>query len=686
MGKNQYNLRMNDTFYPGGSVTEAHNLDQLSINTIRMLSVDGVQAANSGHPGLPMGAAAMAYVLWMRHLKHNPRNPAWPDRDRFVLSAGHGSMLIYSLLHLTGYDLPLEELKNFRQWGSKTAGHPEYGLTPGLETTTGPLGQGFATGVGMAIAARHLGAVFNTGDHTIVSHYIYGIVSDGDLEEGVAAEAASLAGHLKLGEIIYLYDDNNISIEGDTDIAFTEDVGARFAAYDWHVQHVDGFDLEGIDQAIQNARLVTDRPSLIVARTTIGYGSPNRAGTAKSHGEPLGADEVKLTKQNLNWPLEPTFHIPDAALQNFRSAVERGAQAEAEWSERFSAYAAAHPEKAAQFTDQIAGKLPEGWDADLPTWEADPKGVATRKASEKALNAIAKRVPALMGGSADLAGSTNTLIEGAESFQPESPAGRNMHWGVREHAMVAAVNGMAQHGGLIPYGATFLVFSDYCRGAIRLSALMEAHTIQVFTHDSIGLGEDGPTHQPIEHLPALRAIPQFTLIRPADANETAQAWWVAMQHHGPVMLVLTRQNLPTVDRKKYASAEGLRRGGYVLGDCAGTPELILIATGSEVQHAVAAYEQLLGEGVKVRVVSMPSTNLFDLQDQEYRDAVLPPTVRKRIAIEAAHPMTWYKYVGLDGEIIGIEKFGASAPASVVFKEYGFTAENVVAKAKGLLGG
>ena len=666
-------------------MTEAQNLDELSINTIRMLAVDGVQAANSGHPGLPMGAAAMAYVLWMRHLKHNPANPKWHDRDRFVLSAGHGSMLIYSLLHLTGYDLPLEELKKFRQWGSKTAGHPEYGLTPGLETTTGPLGQGFATGVGMAIAARHLGAVFNTADHTIVSHYIYGIVSDGDLEEGVSAEAASLAGHLKLGEIIYLYDDNNISIEGDTDIAFTEDVGARFAAYDWHVQQVDGFDLDGIDLALRNARLVTDRPSLIVARTTIGYGSPNRAGSAKSHGEPLGADEVILTKQNLGWPLEPTFYIPDEALHNFRRSLENGAQAEQEWNERFESYAAAHPEQAAQFTAQMAGELPDGWDADLPVWAADPKGIATRKASEKALNAIAKRVPALMGGSADLAGSTNTLIAGAESFQAQTPKGRNMHWGVREHAMVAAVNGMAVHGGLIPYGATFLVFSDYCRGAIRLAALMEAHTIQVFTHDSIGLGEDGPTHQPIEHLAALRAIPQFTVVRPCDANETTEAWREAVQHHGPIMLVLSRQNLPTLDRTKYGAASGLRRGGYVLADSNGLPDVILIATGSEVQHAVAAYEQMTGEGLKVRVVSMPSTNLFDGQDQEYRDAVLPPTVRKRLAIEAAHPMTWYKYVGLDGDVIGIEKFGASAPADVVFKEYGFTAENVVARAKALLG-
>ena len=666
-------------------MTEAQNLDELSINTIRMLAVDGVQAANSGHPGLPMGAAAMAYVLWMRHLKHNPANPKWHDRDRFVLSAGHGSMLIYSLLHLTGYDLPLEELKKFRQWGSKTAGHPEYGLTPGLETTTGPLGQGFATGVGMAIAARHLGAVFNTADHTIVSHYIYGIVSDGDLEEGISAEAASLAGHLKLGEIIYLYDDNNISIEGDTDIAFTEDVGARFAAYDWHVQQVDGFDLDGIDLALRNARLVTDRPSLIVARTTIGYGSPNRAGSAKSHGEPLGADEVTLTKQNLGWPLEPTFYIPDEALHNFRRSLENGAQAEQEWNERFESYAAAHPEQAAQFTAQMAGELPDGWDADLPVWAADPKGIATRKASEKAINAIAKRVPALMGGSADLAGSTNTLIAGAESFQAQTPKGRNMHWGVREHAMVAAVNGMAVHGGLIPYGATFLVFSDYCRGAIRLAALMEAHTIQVFTHDSIGLGEDGPTHQPIEHLAALRAIPQFTVVRPCDANETTEAWREAVQHHGPIMLVLSRQNLPTLDRTKYGAASGLRRGGYVLADSDGLPDVILIATGSEVQHAVAAYEQMTGEGLKVRVVSMPSTNLFDGQDQEYRDAVLPPTVRKRLAIEAAHPMTWYKYVGLDGDVIGIEKFGASAPADVVFKEYGFTAENVVARAKALLG-
>lgn len=665
-------------------MTDTHTIDQLAINTIRTLSIDGVQAADSGHPGLPMGAAAMAYVLWTRHLKHNPRNPHWADRDRFILSAGHGSMLLYSLLHLTGYDLPLDELKNFRQWGSKTPGHPEYHHTVGVETTTGPLGQGFATGVGMAIAARHLAATFNTPDHVIVSHYIYAIVSDGDLQEGVAAEAASLAGHLKLGELVYLYDDNDISIEGDTDIAFTEDVGARFEAYGWHVQHVDGLDIEAVDEALSNAKLVRDRPSLIVARTTIGYGSPNRAGTAKAHGEPLGEDELKLTKQALNWPLEPTFYIPDEALAHFRQAVDKGAELENEWNERFAKYAEAFGDKAAEFTARMNGQLPDGWDNDLPMWDADPKGIATRKASEKALNAIAKNLPALMGGSADLAGSTNTLIAGAESFQAQTPRGRNMHWGIREHAMVAAVNGMALHGGVIPYGATFLVFSDYCRPAIRLSALMNLHTIQVFTHDSIGLGEDGPTHQPIEHLAALRVIPQLTVMRPCDANETAQAWKFAIEHQGPTILALTRQNLPILDRSTYGNADGLHKGGYILAD-SDDPELIMIATGSEVQHAIAAYEQLTSDGAKVRVVSMPSTTLFDAQDAAYRESVLPSSVRKRIAIEAAHPQSWYKYVGTDGIIIGIDHFGASAPIKVLMQEFGFTAENVINKAKELLG-
>ena len=665
-------------------MTDTHTIDQLAINTIRTLSIDGVQAADSGHPGLPMGAAAMAYVLWTRHLKHNPRNPHWADRDRFILSAGHGSMLLYSLLHLTGYDLPLDELKNFRQWGSKTPGHPEYHHTVGVETTTGPLGQGFATGVGMAIAARHLAATFNTPDHVIVSHYIYAIVSDGDLQEGVAAEAASLAGHLKLGELVYLYDDNDISIEGDTDIAFTEDVGARFEAYGWHVQHVDGLDIEAVDEALSNAKLVRDRPSLIVARTTIGYGSPNRAGTAKAHGEPLGEDELKLTKQALNWPLEPTFYIPDEALAHFRQAVDKGSELENEWNERFANYAEAFGDKAAEFTARMNGQLPDGWDNDLPTWDADPKGIATRKASEKALNAIAKNLPALMGGSADLAGSTNTLIAGAESFQAQTPRGRNMHWGIREHAMVAAVNGMALHGGVIPYGATFLVFSDYCRPAIRLSALMNLHTIQVFTHDSIGLGEDGPTHQPIEHLAALRVIPQLTVMRPCDANETAQAWKFAIEHQGPTILALTRQNLPILDRSTYGNADGLHKGGYILAD-SDDPELIMIATGSEVQHAIAAYEQLTSDGAKVRVVSMPSTTLFDAQDAAYRESVLPSSVRKRIAIEAAHPQSWYKYVGTDGIIIGIDHFGASAPIKVLMQEFGFTAENVINKAKELLG-
>ncbi|XSG75733.1 transketolase [Herpetosiphon llansteffanensis] len=668
-------------------MTQAHTLDELAINTIRMLAVDGVQAANSGHPGLPMGAAAMAYVLWTRHLKHNPANPDWADRDRFVLSAGHGSMLLYSLLHLTGYsDMALDDLKNFRQWHSKTAGHPEYGYAAGIETTTGPLGQGFATGVGMAIAARHLAGTFNQPELEIVKHHIYAIVSDGDLEEGISAEAASLAGHLKLGELVYLYDDNEISIEGDTSIAFTEDVPARFRAYGWHVQEIDGLDTEQVDAALTAAKAVTDQPSLIVAHTVIGFGSPNRAGTAKAHGSPLGPDEVKLTKEALGWPLEPTFYIPEEVSSHFRQALTNGAAAEQAWNELFERYAAAHPEKAADFKQRMSGELPDGWDSTLPVWEADAKGVATRKSSEAALNALAEQIPALIGGSADLAESTFTLIEHAESFQPATPQGRNMHWGIREHAMVAAVNGMALHGGTIPYGATFLVFSDYCRASIRLAALMGIRTIQVFTHDSIGVGEDGPTHQPIEHIPALRIIPNLNVLRPGDANETSQAWRVAVTHKGPSLLALTRQNLPTLDRSRYASAEGVAQGGYVLADSDGQPELIIIATGSELQHAVAAYEQLSGEGVKVRVVSMPSTFLFDAQSAEYRESVLPKAVTKRIAIEAAHPVTWYKYVGTDGDIIGIDHFGASAPINVLMKEFGFTAENLIARAKALLAG
>jgi transketolase len=672
--------------------TGATNLDQLCINTIRTLAMDAVQQANSGHPGLPMGMAAPTYVLWTRFLKHNPRNPAWFDRDRFILSAGHGSMLLYSLLYLTGYDLALEDLKNFRQWDSKTPGHPEYGLTPGVETTTGPLGQGFANGVGMAIAERYLAARFNQPDHTIVDHYIYAICSDGDLMEGVASEAASLAGHLKLGKLIYLYDDNRVTIEGSTDLAFTEDRALRFQAYGWHVQQVeDGNDLVAVEAAIRAAQAETVRPSLIITRTQIGYGSPRKQGTAEAHGEPLGVDEVRVTKQAYSWPVEPAFYIPEEALVRFRQAVDRGQQWEADWNARLEAYAAAHPDLVAEFQRELRGELPEGWDAEIPSFPADAKGIATRNASGLILNAIAKRVPELIGGAADLAPSTKTLIKDVikepGDFEPGNYGGRNLRFGVREHAMGAILNGMALHSGLIPYGATFLIFSDYMRPTIRLAALMEQHVIYVFTHDSIFLGEDGPTHQPIEQLMALRAIPGLTVIRPADANETAIAWKVAMQHrHGPVALALTRQNVPTFDRTRYASAEGLMRGAYIMADSDGSPpEIILIGTGSEVQLVVAAQERLAEQGIAARVVSMPSWELFMAQPQEYRDHVLPPNVKKRLAVEAGDKLGWCEFVGPEGHVTGLSHFGASAPAQVLATQFKLTPEWVTQRVLERLG-
>jgi transketolase len=667
-------------------MTHQEELDQLCINTLRTLAMDGVQKANSGHPGMPMGAAAMAYVLWTRFLRHNPANPAWPDRDRFVLSAGHGSMLLYGLLHLTGYDLPLEELQSFRQWGSRTPGHPEYGLAPGVETTTGPLGQGFTNGVGMAIAEAYLAAHFNRPGHKIVDHYIYAIVSDGDLMEGVASEAASLAGHLRLGKLIYLYDDNRISIEGSTDLTFTEDRGQRFEAYGWHVQHVDGYDLEGIAAAIRAAQ-ADPRPSLILARTHIGYGSPHKQDTAEAHGAPLGEEEVRLTKENLGWPTEPSFLIPDQALAHFHQALEKGRVWEAEWQARFDAYAAEYPDLADEWRMVMSGELPAGWDAGLPTFRPEDGPMATRVASGKVLNAIAPHLPTLIGGSADLAPSCNTYLKGYGDFSADNRSGRNFHFGVREHAMAGILSGMALHGGIIPYGGTFLVFSDYMRPSIRLAAMMEIPVIYVFTHDSIGLGEDGPTHQPIEQLAALRAIPHLTVIRPADASETVVAWRVALERcEGPVALLFTRQSLPVLDRAILAPADGLARGAYVLAEAAGgQPDVILIATGSEVHPTLAARERLAEQGVRTRVVNMPSWELFERQPQFYRDAVLPPEVTARLAIEAGVPQGWHRYVGDGGDVIGIERFGASAPYKVLWEKYGFTAENIAARALEMLG-
>ena len=678
------------------------DLDELCVNTIRFLAVDAVQKAGSGHPGMPMGAAPMAYVLWTRFLRHNPANPAWFDRDRFVLSAGHGSMLLYGLLHLTGYDLPLAEIERFRQWGSRTPGHPERGVAPGVETTTGPLGQGFGNAVGMAIAEAWLAARYNRPHFPVIDHFTYCIAGDGDLMEGVAAEAASLAGHLRLGRLICLYDDNRISLAAATYLTFTENRAERFAAYGWHVQKVDdGNDLAAIQAALEAARAETCRPSLIVVRTHIGYGSPHLQDTFEAHGSPLGADEVRLTKERLGWPVEPPFNIPEEALQHFRRALEAGREAEDAWSGLLDAYAREFPDLAAELCRVMAGELPEGWDAEIPRFAPDQKGVATRVAAGKVLNAIAPRLPQLIGGSADLDPSTHTAMAGLGDFQSSllHPAdrqgavgdtwsydGRNLHFGVREHGMGAIVNGMAAHGGTIPFGATFLTFSDYLRPALRLAALMGLHVIHVFTHDSIALGEDGPTHQPVEQLAALRAIPNLVVIRPGDANEAAVAWRVALEmRNRPVALVLSRQNLPVLDRGSVAPADGLWRGGYVLADAAGeTPDLILIATGSELSLAMAARERLAAKEIRARVVSLPSWELFDEQPREYRDAVLPPRVDKRLAIEAGSPQGWHRYVGMEGEIIGVERFGASAPGNVVLREYGFTVENVCERAVALL--
>lgn len=666
---------------------EDKTLQNLAVNTIRFLSADAVQHAKSGHPGLPMGTAPLAYVIWTRHLRHNPVNPAWPNRDRFILSGGHGSMLLYSLLNLTGYDLSLDELKRFRQWDSRTPGHPEYGLTPGVETTTGPLGQGFANGVGMAMAEAHLAKVYNRPGYETINHFIYAIVTDGDLMEGVASEAASLAGHLRLGKLIYLYDDNHISIEGSTDLAFTEDRGKRFEAYGWQVLKVeDGLDVEAIDQAIQQAKS-DPRPSLIMVRTTIGYGLPTRAGTAKAHGEPPGQDELDGAKDALGWPKEPHFYIPDKALAFFRQAVPKGAEQEAGWNEHMKAYRQAYPELASELENRLAGKLPQNWMEGLPEFPADSKGMASRSASGKVLNSLSEKLPELFGGSADLAPSNNTWMNNSLAFSLEHREGRNVHFGVREHGMGGIVNGMAYYGGFIPFGATFLVFSDYMRGAIRLSALSHLGSIWVFTHDSIGVGEDGPTHQPVEHLAALRAIPNLLTLRPADANEVREAWKVAIENrHSPTALVLTRQNLPTLDRNIFASADGLRRGAYVLADLGqGKPQIILMASGSEVGLIVQAGKQLAETGIAVRLVSFPSWELFAEQDDQYQKSVLTSEIEMRLAVEAGVSLGWQRWVGDKGRILALDRFGASAPGGEVFKNLGFTVDKVEQMALAMLG-
>ncbi|MDV2480402.1 MAG: transketolase [bacterium] len=663
-------------------------LDELSINTIRILAVDTVQKANSGHPGTPMGAAPMAYVLWDRFLRHNPNDPAWPDRDRFILSPGHASALLYALLHLTGYDLPLEELKRFRQWGSKTPGHPEYGLTPGVEMTTGPLGQGFAHGVGMAIAERWLADHYNRPGHEIINHSVYGIVSDGDLQEGVASEAASLAGTLRLGKLIYFYDDNDISIEGNTDIAFAENVAQRFQAYGWHVVGpIDGMDVRSVESAAKMARAETGRPSLVICRTIIGYGSPNKAGTASAHGEPLGEEEVRLAKEGLGWPYRDPFTVPDEVLDRFREARVRGRQLQDDWQARMAAYRKAYPTEAAQLEEALRGDLPEGWQRGLDElFSADDKPIATRDASGRVMNALVDRVHAFTGGSADLAPSTKTLLKDHGHYGFEEHCGHNLHFGVREHAMGAIANGMALHGGTIPYTATFLIFSDYMRPPMRLAALMELRVVYIFTHDSIGMGEDGPTHQPIEQLLGLRGVPNLVVLRPADATESVEAWKVAMERrHGPTVLVLSRQNLPVLDRQALSPASGVRQGGYVLWEASPKPDVILIGAGSEVHIALEAAKLLQEGGTAARVVSLPSWELFDAQPEEYRASVLPIEVRARVSIEASTNVGWERYVGLDGVAIGVPHFGASAPAAVLYEKFGLTAEHMAEEARRLVG-
>ncbi|HXI35031.1 MAG TPA: transketolase [Gemmatimonadales bacterium] len=662
-------------------------LELLCINTVRTLAMDAVQQADSGHPGTAMALAPLAWVLWQRHLRCDPAHPDWPDRDRFVLSCGHACMLLYAVLYLTGYDLTLDEIKQFRQWGSRTPGHSEFGLTPGVEATTGPLGQGVGNAVGMAIAEAQLAALFNRPGHAIVDHHTYFLCSDGDLMEGISHEACSLAGHLRLGKLIGIYDDNRITIDGATDLAFSDDTARRFEGYGWHVTKVaDGNDLAALDRAIEEAKRTTDRPSLVIVRTHIGFGSPHKQDTADAHGAPLGVDEIKLTKQNLGWPSLEPFYVPDEALAAWRHAQPRGAKLESDWRRRWDAYRAAFPDLAQELERRLLGRLPEGWDADLPVFS--PKDAqATRAASGKVLNAIAPRLPELVGGSADLTGSNNTALKGSSDFTASDRAARYFHFGVREHGMGAALNGLCYHGGFVPFGGTFLIFSDYMRPSIRLAALSHLRPIYVFTHDSIGLGEDGPTHQPIEQLAALRAIPNITVIRPADPNEVTEAWRAAIRHTGgPVALVLTRQKVAVVDRAKYAAAAGLHQGGYILADAPqGAPRVILMGTGSEMELVLGAYERLVGEGIAARAVSMPSLELFARQPKEYRDGVLPPAVPLRVAVEAAAPQSWYRWVGERGAILGLDHFGASAPYQRLYQEFGLTVEHVVQQAKQLLG-
>ena len=661
------------------------DLDTTCVNTLRFLAVDAVEKAKSGHPGLPLGAAPMAYVLWDRFLRHNPADPHWPNRDRFVLSAGHGSALLYALLHATGYDLPMEELQRFRQWGSKTPGHPEHGLTPGVEATTGPLGQGFGMGVGMAIAERHLASTFNRPDLPLVDHYTYGIVSDGDLMEGISSEAASLAGNLGLGKLVYLYDDNHVSLEGPTEWTFTEDVDARFRAYNWQVLRVaDGNDLSAIDAAIRAAQAEKSRPSLIPVRTHLGFGSPVQD-TREAHGEPLGPANLRATKEKLGWPLEPAFLFPEEARAHLRQAMGRGAVWQKEWETVRDRYRAVDPARLGTFEDQLAGRLPVGWDSGLPAFKPGDGPMATRDASQKLLNVFASTLPALLGGAADLSPSTKTLLPGSSDESASDGVGRNFHFGVREHAMVAVCNGMALHGGLLPYGATFLTFSDYARGGIRLAALQRTHVILVFTHDSIGMGEDGPTHQPIEHLVSLRTIPGFTVLRPADANETVAAWRLAVQRNGPVALVFTRQKVPVFDPSLYPIAAGTPRGGYVLSEApTGKPDVVLIGTGSEVAILLDAQNQLRDRQVQARVVSLPSWEIFDEQPSNYRDSVLPPALPK-LSLEAGVTLGWSRYVGNGGTSIGVDRFGASAPGPIVQKELGISVEHVLQAVARLVG-
>ena len=668
------------------SATTSTTLDSLCINTIRTLAMDAVQKAESGHPGAPMGLAPLAYLLFTRHMRHNPADPAWPNRDRFVLSNGHASMLLYASLFLSGYDVTLEDLKQFRQWGSRTPGHPEYGYTPGVETTTGPLGQGFGNAVGMAVAEAHLAAAFNRPGHDVVDHHTWFICSDGDLMEGISHEAASFAGHFKLGKLIGFYDDNHITIDGSTDLTFSDDVAQRFGAYGWHVLRVtDVNDLDALEQAIEAARAEVHRPSLVIVRTHIGFGAPNRQDTAKAHGEPLGKDEVVLAKQRLGWPTLEPFFVPDDALSHFRRTRDKGAAEQDDWRRELIAYSKAFPSEAKELGRRIQGDLPGGWQAAIPTFTSENGNVATRASSGMVLNALAAKIPELVGGSADLSTSNLTTIKDAPRFTSENYAGRNFAFGIREHGMAAILNGMSVHGGVIPFGGTFLIFSDYMRPSVRLAAFMHRQVIYVYTHDSIGLGEDGPTHQQIEQLSSLRAIPNMTVIRPGDANEVAEAWRAALLHRtGPVALVLTRQKVPLVDRAGRGAASELSRGGYILSEAqSGSPRIVLMASGSEVQIILDAQQRLQAElGIPTRVVSMPCHEFFLAQPNEYQARVLPPGAR-RIALEAAHPMSWQRFVGEDGVVLGIERFGASAPYQRIYQEFGLTADHVVAVANEL---